>query len=65
MFWPLLLIIAGLIALVVGLASAFGSPFASPTPLQRALCWLVPLGFGAAAVGVIWALVALIAGAVA
>lgn len=55
MLWPLLLLIAGLIAIVVGLVAAFGGGFmSSRSPLQDALVWLFPLGALATVAAVVW-----------
>ena len=62
MIWPLLLVIAGLVMALFGLASAFGNPFTSRSRLSDASILLFPLGAMLAFAGLVWAIVLFIVG---
>lgn len=54
MVGPLLLLIFALILTVIGLLACFGSPFASPSPAQRACAVMAPVGAVIFLCGAIW-----------
>lgn len=61
MFWPVLLLIVGLIAMVIGLMCAFGgSLFSSASPIEEALMWLFPIGAIATLAAAIWLVILLL-----
>lgn len=57
MLWPILLLLASLVSVIVGLVAAFSGPFHTPSRVQIALVWLWPAGAAGAAVSVIWFIV--------